>query len=384
MKLAISLFVSTFALVGVFFSSVYTQISPANIAKRSTESTVQIRALDESGRVIQSGTGFVISTSGLIVTNFHVVRGSTSLQTELSSGEIFDNIFYVTSDPRRDIVILRIFAEGLKPLVLGSDAEAEIGERVYVMGNPLGQTNTFSDGIVSAKRTIEGVSLLQITAPISPGSSGGPVMNSRGEVIGIATMGVRGGQNLNYAVPSRYIRPLLSTGESAKRFTASVLPVVRSGGLIDEPPIQSSSPARPPGQGQGSGRSNASPGEDEWENQVNGQLERADIYFQAEGLTRSHNFGKGELNFRDSDSFSLQLDARKRYAFVAVCDNDCSDIDLALYDASGRELKRDFGTDDFPIIVFQPPRTGRYSVKVIMAGCSVNPCRFGVSVYSSR
>jgi S1-C subfamily serine protease len=216
------------------FSIAQQSLTPAQIAERAARSTVQIRAFDAQNRRIQSGTGFVISSNGTIVTNYHVVQGAHALQIEINSNEIYDNVYYVTSDPRRDLVVLRIFVENLHPLALGSDVDAAVGERIYVMGNPLGQINTFSDGIVSAKRTVEGVALLQITAPISSGSSGGPVMNARGEVIGVATMGVRGGENLNFSVPVRYVRPLMAGGDRPQRFTASILPP-SPGGLIAPP-----------------------------------------------------------------------------------------------------------------------------------------------------
>lgn len=369
------------------------QLTPAQIADRSMRSTVQIRGLDGNNRVIQSGTGFIISSSGMIATNYHVVQGASSLQIEVNSGEIYDNVFYVTSDPRRDIAILKIFAEGLRPLALGSDAEAGIGEKIYVMGNPLGQTNTFSDGIVSAKRTMEGVSLLQITAPISSGSSGGPVMNGRGEVIGIATMGVRGGQNLNFAVPSRYIRPLLATGETPKRYTASVLPP-STGGLIEPPTTgrgsgvgSGSGSGVGAGSGSGVGRGNGTGtsggSNDEWTRQVNSQLTRVDERMQTNGMSRSHNVGNGALAQNASDSYTLQLTAGRRYGIVGVCDNDCRDLDLVLSNSAGQVLKRDVENDDLPVIFFEPPSSGSYSLRVVMANCQRGPCRFGVSVYSN-
>ena len=86
-----------------------------------------------------------------------------------------------------------------------------IGEKVYVAGNPKGLEGTFSDGIISRISTQGNRKRLQMTAPISPGSSGGPVLNSKGEVIGVAFMTLRGGQNLNFAIPSKYVKTLLDT-----------------------------------------------------------------------------------------------------------------------------------------------------------------------------
>jgi S1-C subfamily serine protease len=91
---------------------------------------------------------------------------------------------------------------------LSQRSALDIGETVFAVGNPRGLEGTFSAGIVSGYREIKGLSLLQITAPISPGSSGGPIADEKGEVIGIAVATFRGGQNLNFAIPVRYIKQL--------------------------------------------------------------------------------------------------------------------------------------------------------------------------------
>jgi hypothetical protein len=116
----------------------------------------------------------------------------------------------VASDPARDLVLLAV--EGLKaaPLPIGNSNEVAVGDAVYAIGNPRGLEGTFSPGIVSSIRKIGEDSLLQITAPISPGSSGGPVVNEKGEVIGVAVATFKGGQNLNFAIPSRYLSALFS------------------------------------------------------------------------------------------------------------------------------------------------------------------------------
>jgi hypothetical protein len=91
-----------------------------------------------------------------------------------------------------------------------------VGERVFAVGNPQGLEGTFSEGIVSSIRKVGMHKLLQITAPISPGSSGGPVLNVKGEVIGVSVATYRGGQNLNFAIPVNYLKALLSEERTAK------------------------------------------------------------------------------------------------------------------------------------------------------------------------
>lgn len=360
--------------IGMLCVIAQSQLRPAEIAARAKDATVQIRALNTRSQISGSGSGFIVAQDGVIVTNFHVIQGASSLQVELSSGEIYDNVYFITADPRRDLALIKIPAERLSSLKLGNDIDAEIGEKVYVMGNPLGMTNTFSDGIVSAKRIIEGVSMLQITAPISPGSSGGPVMNGAGDIIGIATMMLRGGQNLNYAVPVRYIRPLTTTGERPQRFNASLLPRP-TGGLITATttPEAPSQPALP--------REST---DDQWEAQVRRQLSRIDDVFSDNGLSRSHSIGTGTLRNQQSENLTIRLRAGSTYGIVGACDNDCTDLDLAVYSPNGSLLKRDVSDDDLPFIVFRAAVTGTYRIRVIMTSCSTPPCRYGVTAYVER
>jgi hypothetical protein len=112
-------------------------------------------------------------------------------------------------DEEHDLALLKAGGIKLPPLPLGDSETVAVGDEVYVVGNPLGLEGTFSNGIVSAIREIDGQKILQITAPISPGSSGGPVFDQRGEVIGIAVATFRGGQNLNLAIPVSYLSKLL-------------------------------------------------------------------------------------------------------------------------------------------------------------------------------
>src|SRR5690606_13677270 len=161
---------------------------------------VSIASYDQWGETAGTGTGFLVDDQGTFVTNHHVIEGAASLKVELATGEQFTRVYSLVADADRDTAILRIPAALTTAAVLGMDRELEVGDPVFVMGNPLGLDRTFSNGMVSAKRLIEGTENIQITAPISPGSSGGPVMNERGEVIGIASWYVEHGQNLNMAV----------------------------------------------------------------------------------------------------------------------------------------------------------------------------------------
>jgi hypothetical protein len=200
-------------------------LPPQAIAAKASPAVVRIQALDASGKVTSQGSGFVVTADGTLVTNYHVVEGAAGLRVHLASGETYDNVYFLTADARRDLAVLRIPLEGAAALRLGSDAALAVGERVYAMGAPMGLEGTFSDGLVSAKRTVGGLQLVQVTAPISHGSSGGPILNQRGEAVAVATLLVEEGQNLNLAVPARYIRPLLALGERPRLFSAALVPV---------------------------------------------------------------------------------------------------------------------------------------------------------------
>ena len=117
----------------------------------------------------------------------------------------------VAKDVSHDLIILRADSESAPALPVAACNDVTVGDRVYAVGNPEGLEGTFSEGIVSAVRDVDGEQFLQITAPISPGSSGGPVLNTRGEVVGVSRATLKEGQNLNFAVPSCYLKKLLAT-----------------------------------------------------------------------------------------------------------------------------------------------------------------------------
>jgi hypothetical protein len=356
-------------------------LTPREIAAAAQHATVQIRALDSRGEVEGLGSGFLVSPDGVIVTNFHVIQHAHALQVETFEGEVYDNVYYVTSDPRRDVAVLKVPVEGAVSLRLGSDTAAVVGAEVYAMGHPLGQTSTFTDGLVSANRTVEGVSMIQISAPISPGSSGGPVMDERGEVIGVATMVLAGGQNLNYAVPVRYVRPLLGTGDQPQRFARSLLPRA-SGGLASV----GGRPSARPGSSRVGERMppRSASGDSRWEEQVIGFLEMGEEMLEGEGFVRTHEYETGTLRRGASESVRIRLDAGVTYMLLGACDTDCDDVDLKLLSPRGALLDSDTAADDFPTLTVTPSVSGEYTVRVTMARCDTSVCYYSLGVYGSQ
>jgi hypothetical protein len=165
---------------------------------------------DANSQPLSLGSGFFVR-DGEIASNLHVVEGAAKGYAKLVGQKAKYDIEGITAvDPERDLVVLKVLASGSPTLSLGSSDAVQVGESVYAVGNPQGLEGTFSQGIVSSIREVGTDKLLQITAPISPGSSGGPVLNGKGEVIGISVATFRGGQNLNFAIPSGYLNALLA------------------------------------------------------------------------------------------------------------------------------------------------------------------------------
>jgi hypothetical protein len=151
------------------------------------------------------GSGFFIRED-IVATNFHVIEGAATGFAKIVGGKTEYAVRgVVAADVEHDIVLLALKDVKGPPIPLGDAATMKIGDEVYAVGNPLGLEGTFSAGIISGVRTLGSNTILQITAAISPGSSGGPVLNAEGRVIGIATASYRGGQNLNFAVPTSYL-----------------------------------------------------------------------------------------------------------------------------------------------------------------------------------
>ncbi len=173
------------------------------IAKAANGAVVSIIMSDKDGQPIAQGSGFVVSKDGHIVTNYHVIKSGVAAIVKLPEGAFFVVDGLLAFDKERDVAIIKAHGENFRTITLGDSDRVQVGEEVIAIGNPLSLESTVSNGIVSAIRTIEneGGKFLQITAPISPGSSGGPLFNTAGEVVGITTLYLKGGENLNFAIP---------------------------------------------------------------------------------------------------------------------------------------------------------------------------------------
>ncbi len=198
-----------------------TTLPAEDIAEKALAATVYLEMKDTNGKTLGIGSGFFVKPN-IIATNYHVIEGATKGTAKLVGKSTTYNIEGVTaSDKDNDLALLKVTASGTKPLSLGDSDTVKIGATVYVAGNPKELKGTFSDGIISSRRNKDTKERLQMTASISPGSNGGPVLNKKGEVIGVSVFVHRSldAQNLNFAIPSKYLKKLLAQSKSAKPFS---------------------------------------------------------------------------------------------------------------------------------------------------------------------
>jgi V8-like Glu-specific endopeptidase len=198
----------------VFSTKVLSQNDARQVYQKAAPAIVLIKT--DKG----TGTGFVVSPSGMIVTALHVVDGAAGVAVKMQSGDIYDDVSMVAQDERRDVAVLKVNGFDLPAVSLGNSNTVNPGDRIFVIGNPLGAEElktTISDGIVSGIRDLnDGYKTLQITAPVSPGNSGGPALNTNAEAVGIVVFRLSPGENLNFAVPVNYVHGLLDSVDVSK------------------------------------------------------------------------------------------------------------------------------------------------------------------------
>ena len=188
--------------------------SPGDVYRTASPSVVLIETYGDDGKAVAAGTGFLVSADGAILTNYHVLQHAKRATVRLANGAEYNDVGLIDIDKRKDIALIKIKAVNLPFLKLGHSDSAQIGDTLYTLGNPLGVfQNTFSEGILSGIRQVDDYRLLQLSAPISHGSSGSPVFNGNGDVVAIVEATISEGQSLNFAIPIDYAAGMLgSTG----------------------------------------------------------------------------------------------------------------------------------------------------------------------------
>ena len=226
--------------LGCFIPKAPVQAAP-EIVTQAKQAMIEVDALDTQGNLLKTGSAFFVDGHGMAVTNQHVVQGAARIVGMSGSGEHYscERVFYAPSG--LDLAVLK-FAGVQKPyLVLGSSQSAIEGERVWIIGNPGGLPGTDSAGEISA--FLNHGQLIQITGPLWPGSSGSPVLDQSGKVIGVAVGPQLDGQTLNFAIPAQFVSAALAaarTGNTGATAVAATPPA--STPPASAPPVSAAAP----------------------------------------------------------------------------------------------------------------------------------------------
>jgi serine protease Do len=178
-----------------------TAMTAEEIFANVSGSIARIQVADSSGKMFGQGSGVVVG-SGIVITNCHVVADAWQISVKVGD-KVLPGVV-VVADKQLDLCSLRVSGLSAPSVSLGA-GEVRVGQRVYAIGSPQGLELTLSEGIVSSLRDTTNGAIIQTTAPVSPGSSGGGLFSANGQLVGIVTFQHKTGQNLNFAVPAAWI-----------------------------------------------------------------------------------------------------------------------------------------------------------------------------------
>lgn len=200
-----------------------TKLDGPQVYEHTVPSVVEITVLKRSGdRAL--GSGVIVRSNGIIVTNYHVIADAVSARVQLHNGDIYDSVELAETDERKDLALLKIKATDMPTVMLASFDTVRVGSTLYALGSPRGLAGSLSQGVVSSIRPISdldsslsGFRVIQFTAPVSPGSSGGPLVDEFGELVGVVSSSLTGSQNINLGIPVKYINDLLESFTGSTR-----------------------------------------------------------------------------------------------------------------------------------------------------------------------
>ena len=229
-----------------------TKMEPAEVYASTVNSVVSINTTATAGTNIfgqtvetaSAGSGFIISSDGYIVTNYHVVKGATSVKVTLYSGDTYDATV-IGGDSDYDVAVIKINAGGLPAVTLGNSADVNVGDTVLAIGNPLGElTFSMSQGIVSCcdrAINVDGTpfNMIQVDASINPGNSGGPLVNLYGEVVGIVSAKYSSYSNttvegLGFAIPISDVRAIITDIIENGQVTGKAYLAIKAGTMTEQ------------------------------------------------------------------------------------------------------------------------------------------------------
>ncbi|NNU75438.1 S1C family serine protease [Clostridium estertheticum] len=216
--------------------AVTAELTAKQIINKYGNAVVYVEVSDKNHNAIASGSGFIVKSTGVIVTNFHVIKGSSYVSVTLQNGTKYDVKSVLNYNEKQDIAVLQLSnATNLSTVTLGVSDNVEVGDNVATIGSPQGYANSLSTGIVSGiNRKNERGNDIQTTASITYGSSGGPLFDMLGNVIGITYSGFDSAGNIGFVIPINEVKPFLATSNektlsqinSATSNTANFLPLL--------------------------------------------------------------------------------------------------------------------------------------------------------------
>ena len=227
-----------------------TKMQPAEVYASTVNSTVSINCstttnvFGQTTQSASSGSGFIISEDGYIVTNYHVISGASSVKVTLYNGGTYDATV-IGGDSDYDVAVLKINAAGLTPVTLGNSADVNVGDSVMAIGNPLGElTFSMSQGIVSCcdrAINVDGTpfNMLQVDASINPGNSGGPLMNLYGEVVGIVSAKYSSYsdttvEGIGFAIPISDVQTIITDIMENGQVTDKAYMAIKAGSMTEQ------------------------------------------------------------------------------------------------------------------------------------------------------
>jgi uncharacterized protein YkwD len=221
------------------FAAFGQEFKPEALYKKAVPSVMTLKADKRDGSIVL-GSAFLLTNSGIAATAWHVVNEVTHVSARFSDGEEFEVSGLLDKDEKRDLALIRVKVFGRPQLTVVGD-DPQVGSRAYVIGAPLGLEFSITEGLLSQIQHIDNVKQYQFSSPVSPGNSGGPLLNVNGEVIGVVSWQVKDGQNLNFAVPASYLLGLDKTLPSMPWDTvrpSTVSPAVRIATDLKQPEIR--------------------------------------------------------------------------------------------------------------------------------------------------
>ncbi|MBU3173243.1 S1C family serine protease [Clostridium estertheticum] len=189
------------------------ELTAKQIINKYGNAVVYVEVSDKNHNSIASGSGFIVKSTGVIVTNFHVIKGSSYVSVTLQNGTKYDVKSVLNYNEKQDIAVLQLSnATNLSTVTLGGSDNVEVGDNVATIGSPQGYANSLSTGIVSGiNRKNERGNDIQTTTSITYGSSGGPLFDMLGNVIGITYSGFDSAGNIGFVIPINEVKPFLAT-----------------------------------------------------------------------------------------------------------------------------------------------------------------------------